>query len=1244
MRNQVASAFQVKLPPSLDAPLDDARLRELRQKLAAEIDDHERQLLRKEIARREAARGAWVEAFEAFQPIYEEAQVSLSAATLGSVIATRARQPEHRARALALLAASFPGTASAVTFAVAAELLLSQGDINGARAAATAAIDAEPTNERAVASQALVALSAPEEAATGLLERSLSVLVARSETCSVLCESASRRGSHRLALTWAARSLSLRPGDKVFAHAYLKEARLAGEPDKVAEALHQVLEQAAPFGDLTSEVAKTIAELHGLSSQEFFVLGSRVLSVLGVRSTAVVDALIEAAKSCGSAKLQAAITERQIVVAKKRDRAGLSLALCRQRLRAEQPIAAARALRRALAYGADATLVTESLEHFPEQIGPDGALALQEVRAELLGNLSSRKHVGACRGLAPRGCRAVGHGAGFPGAIQLWLRAADLQPEGGLELFALYLRNIAGAEIAAKRLQEAADQTENPTRSGKLLGLAARELYEVGERAQAFALAERALERAPLLTDLLAVAEASASSNELDRLLALYELLAASALGNYAERALHYRAARQLEKRGLSEEALEHACAAFEAVPAEGVAYVLMVRLAQSTAAHGPMIDALQRVADAATHDDERARWIAKAAALADTESMGRRERAELLLRAAQMMPEKETLEALLDALAHYLADEPQARDEMWGRYKVVATDTLRHATGAHGAQLTLLFGAAGTTHFEQPDFTLECLMNAVSQDVEVPDYEALVPLANQLAGLPEPAMAFVDAVKGVMDGGTQPLGRGIAELAGRIAELLDEPGIQTELLVRAASDFPEDSELIALAKRAAERDGRTDLLELIQRLLPVTDRAHFVLDRLSSLTRQEGLDALLDLDLDAVPDDLRVRLLAALGSRQEEVGHHAEAALSFRELHQLEPHHPEGLKGIERDAERTSNFEELVRILRQRADLSTDSGEVRRLQLRRAAVLETRLGRANQARELLLEMANRDEDRSALRMLADSWERTGDHTEAAELWGRVQKVAADQQEADDAAFRAAFCYVESGTPRRAAECLAQIKRPAPAHRKLGLDVARTLGEPAAIRQQLIGLAEVTVGDNAQVGAHFLEAARLALEAGEFGQAESCARRARDALPKSPEIRLLVARLRVRRSAPKTCEQGEQLLADLEGTDQLTSASDREVCVFLRSQALRVSQSDKAALELLETAIEAQGERALLALALAELLRDSPKRALALYESAVGGELYGFRGEGEVLLAAGTVARELGEFSRARAFVFRCLR
>src|SRR5690606_29925936 len=171
VRAQVGEAFHVKLPAALEAPINEARLRELRQKLAAEMDDDERQLVRKEIARRAAALGSWTEAFEAFQPLYAEEKLSLSAATLGCMIAARARHPQERAHALALLAAALPGTASAVTFAVAAELLLAHGEVSRARAAAGAAIDAEPSNERAVASQALVALTAPEEAAAGLLER-----------------------------------------------------------------------------------------------------------------------------------------------------------------------------------------------------------------------------------------------------------------------------------------------------------------------------------------------------------------------------------------------------------------------------------------------------------------------------------------------------------------------------------------------------------------------------------------------------------------------------------------------------------------------------------------------------------------------------------------------------------------------------------------------------------------------------------------------------------------------------------------------------------------------------------------------------------------------------------------------------------------------------------------------------------------------------------------------------------------
>jgi len=1239
IRGQISQVLGGNLPSELFDAKDEQRLRELRQNLASEGDARRRQILRVEIARRECALGRIHEAHEVFEPLLSEKKLPLFSAVLGVVLSGRAREPLSRARALVLLAASLPGAASAVAYAVGAEMLLANDRLEEARLASHAGVDAEPGSKRAMASQALVALHSPEAASAGQLERSLSVLVARSEACQVLCSSASQRGAHRLALTWAARGMALRPGDAHFAEAYLREARLSGDAQKLAECLQEVLDSAAPLGALAQEISRVILALKELPLEKLELLGSRLVSVLGVKQKSVVDAVLQVAESRSASGLLAAVTERQLLVATGSEKAPISLALARQRLNSGHRVPAARALRRAVLQGADIPLVQALLLDFGEDMEPDGALALLETRIELLEKIEPEKTQERAAILREVGAARWDMAQDTSGAIQLWLRAADVEPQQGLELYAHYLHELAGAEVASKRLQQSAQQTEDPARSGRLLGLASREELGLGNHERAFELAYAALSRAPLLTDLLAVAEISAPPHQMGALQELYDILAAASLGSYGERAVHYRAARQLEKRGLAEKALEHACSAFEAVPAEGVAFVLMARLADSTAGHANLVAAIQRVADAASSDDERVRWLAKAAAFADTETLGHKQRADILLRAAQMMPERETLDSLLDSIAHYLADEPEARDELWARFQKVSTEALRHASGAHGAQLNVLFGGAACSHFDQPDYTLGCLIAAVSYDIEVPDYAHLLPMVTQLAGVPDLAGAFLEAVRVEVVEGGPPLGGSLALLAGRVAELLEENEIQTELLVRAAMDFPEDAELLDEARKCAERDQRADLLEGLQRLLPVTEQASFVLSQLDSLDKEEALDSLLELDLEALAEDLRAQVLLALAVRQESMGREVDAALSFRELHELQPQNAIAVKGLEREAERVGNYEELIRILKLRRELSDDAGEVRRLQLRRAAVLETRLGRAAEARELLSEMVSSSEDRSALRMLADSWERTGDHGEAAELWMRVQKVALDPIEADDAAYRAAGCFAESGTPRRAAEALATIESPTFEIRRLGLDVARGLGDDAAIREQLIGLAEVTVGDNKLVGTYYYEAAQLALAAQDYVQAEDCARRAKDAMPRSAKHRLLLAQLSIRRALPASKSAAELILRDLEGTDELTSARDLEVRHFVRAQATRIHESKRAAVELLEEGIVAQGERPLLCLGLADLVTDDPARALSLYESALGGELHGFRGEGEVLLRAGELARQVGDFGRARGFV-----
>jgi len=115
-----------------------------------------------------------------------------------------------------------------------------------------------------------------------------------------------------------------------------------------------------------------------------------------------------------------------------------------------------------------------------------------------------------------------------------------------------------------------------------------------GKNEIAFRVASRALELDPSRADVLAVAERTASDDEIPALEGLYHRLSDAALGPYGERAVHYRAARQLEKRNMIDRALAHAVHAFEAVPSEGVAFVIMARLAERSQQSAEVVRAIE--------------------------------------------------------------------------------------------------------------------------------------------------------------------------------------------------------------------------------------------------------------------------------------------------------------------------------------------------------------------------------------------------------------------------------------------------------------------------------------------------------------------------------------------------------------------------------------------------------------------------------------------------------------------------
>lgn len=1236
IERSLVERFQAEPLPPLDWSDNEAKVRNLRTILGTDRELTSQHELRFELTRRLCLLRSWNEAQLVLDPLLKTEEVSVAMAAFGAALGGRTSKSLARVHSMIALAPWLPGPAGAVTYAVAAERLLNFGLLQEAHQAADSAVEALPANERAIATQALVALRAPDGASASLLEHSLSVLVARSDACTLLSESASQRGSGRLSMTWAGRALALRPGDVNCARRYLQQACALRDSSRIVEALSEVLEQAVPLLGLRNDICDCLTLLTQCNQGKVIEIGTKIIATFPAGDDQIYQKLTDLADLVGAHELLAALVEAQLVRSEASSRAQLYLELVNHRLFSGHIVAAARALRRAQLSSVSEATVKDWLARFPNLEEPDAELPVLEMLAEFKEGLSDAVR---CERLLVAGCARWDMAQDSEQAVRLWLRAADLEKERGLALFAQYLRQVFGSDAAAEHLKEAARNTEDPLRSGKLLGYAARELLRTGNKREAFRLAFAALERAPVLSELLVIAETASEQETLSDLERLYQLLADGALGKFGERAAHYRAAKQLEKRGALDAALSHACASFEAAPAEGAAYILMVRLADATFGHVQLLDSIQRVSDRCETDNERARWLSLAAKLSDTDSIGRRERLEILWRAVQMAPEVETLDALFDGLAHCLADEPKSRDELWERFVKLARESNAASTGPGGAGRCLKYALTAITHFEQPDFAIECLVAAVHCDTSAPEFGILKPYVHQLAGIVGAATEFVEVVRATEHKKEVVLGKELAELAGHIADLLGEHEILVELLVRSAVDFPNETAMVAKARELSLKSGRVDLTAQVDDLLPAEERAQTLLARLDSLTLEEGLSALLELDLKSLPVSQRSMILLEMGRRQEAIGRAEDALRSYRAMLEIEPDSLQALLGLERHAELHANHEDLLHILGRRIEISQDVGEIRRLTLRRSAVLETKLGRAPEARRLLQDFLARGEDRAALRLLADSWQRTGDYTEAAELWERVFSVALDSVEADDAAYRAAACFAQAGTPRRANESLERIKKPTLAHLELALEVARSLGDKTQICSALLALSRVLVGDHERYGRLLLEAAQLALSLKRLEDARVYADRALQSLPDSSEIKLLVGRLRAQTGALSTSVQAEEMNQLLTGTESLASAADREMAVFLRAKSLILSDKRAEAKLLLEAAIEEQGERALIAALLSELLENDDEYALKLIDVALGGECYGFFGVGELLLRAGALARKLGDFDRARGLI-----
>ncbi|MGC4091231.1 MAG: hypothetical protein QM756_25810 [Polyangiaceae bacterium] len=326
------------------------------------------------------------------------------------------------------------------------------------------------------------------------------------------------------------------------------------------------------------------------------------------------------------------------------------------------------------------------------------------------------------------------------------------------------------------------------------------------------------------------------------------------------------------------------------------------------------------------------------------------------------------------------------------------------------------------------------------------------------------------------------------------------------------------------------------------------------------------------------------------------------------------------------------------------RAALASDNDELRRIRLRRASVLEQRLGRADEARsELEALLAATGDNLSVLRVLADLNVRLGAPLRAAPLWLRASAVTADRDEALDLSCKACEAYIAGEDVDSARRVLDGIGVWSQSERLLELSVAieRRRQDPLALAEALDELANATHADPAKRAAWLMEAAEASLSVAGSELALARAVRAARLDPRSLPTQLLARSLEYRQRGAGSSDDAEITLSELSLSGDEPSPEQAELLAFLRAEALDVlGRRDEAQSEL-EQAELAIGARPLLALGLGERLSRAGvlEPSLPRFDVALGGDLRGLRRRGRVAWHAAEVALALGELARTESYL-----
>jgi lipopolysaccharide biosynthesis regulator YciM len=518
---------------------------------------------------------------------------------------------------------------------------------------------------------------------------------------------------------------------------------------------------------------------------------------------------------------------------------------------------------------------------------------------------------------------------------------------------------------------------------------------------------------------------------------------------------------------------------------------------------------------------------------------------------------------------------------------------------------------------------------------------------AAQADGQAERAIAALERAAELADGAEREA------LEARVREAYEaagRAGAVEERALREARD-PQQERSVRAARWtdvARMREARGDLSGATSALVEAAHVDPEPLERWSEIERIASLSGSSDLRVMAlreielrVSDEVRPAVLRRLARAYEDQGDLAAVEETWSRVLNLAPDDEEADHAVESVIVQRGDYERLAAHLQRRASRLARFPEHREthrvVRLRRVAILEQRLRAVEQACDELEQLvAEWPENESALRYLADLFERTGRHGRAAPTWQKLASLARDETTRNDLDLRAARALRTDGDTVAAADVVRAVLARSPGNPEalaLLAELARAASDDRTLGDALESLAAAPFENPIRRSGMLIEAAQAAARAGDAAAALRRARMAADVAPERAETQLFARGLEYRLYGAGTREQATQTIANLSRIQGPVQGDDAALLAFLYAEAADVVEpGGHGGLGVLEDAAERFGDHALVSVGLAERLaaRAEYERAVSHYQIAVNGNLLGLRSRGQVALAGAECATRAG--------------